>query len=328
MGGEGKGQRGARERQQLQEWRVSPREAGRERDADRQPHDALTVQRDSRPPVDQQCGDRDGRDPQRDVQAGRACSTHQDVADDPKHHAGDEQRRNEGRRHGMHPRRARTRAAADDAVSVPGPRPLLILCIVSVSSPAVRIPERRIVTHTCAPVFVRLLCPARGRSRSGMTLHCKVLCVNITGMRILRATHLGMCFGVRDAIALALQHADAAPLTILGDLVHNPTVLRTLDAQGHRRRAGRRRREDTDRDGDGARHIRPHPVADARARTDRHPGDVPARRRRASHGRCPRPRRLPRRRRRPARPRRSAGAHGRSRLLRRRPRRRRRPRAG
>lgn len=46
-------------------------------------------------------------------------------------------------------------------------------------------------------------------------------------MRILRATHLGMCFGVRDAIALALEHADAGPLTILGDLVHNPTVLRT-----------------------------------------------------------------------------------------------------
>src|SRR6187455_3526326 len=51
-------------------------------------------------------------------------------------------------------------------------------------------------------------------------------------MRILRAAHLGMCFGVRDAIALALEHADAGPLTILGDLVHNPTVLRTLEAKG------------------------------------------------------------------------------------------------
>ena len=49
-------------------------------------------------------------------------------------------------------------------------------------------------------------------------------------MRILRATHLGMCFGVRDAIALALAHADAGPLTILGDLVHNPTVLHALEA--------------------------------------------------------------------------------------------------
>src|SRR5687768_6422759 len=51
-------------------------------------------------------------------------------------------------------------------------------------------------------------------------------------MRILRAAHLGMCFGVRDAIALALHHADAGPLTILGDLVHNPTVLDTLAAKG------------------------------------------------------------------------------------------------
>ena len=51
-------------------------------------------------------------------------------------------------------------------------------------------------------------------------------------MQILRATHLGMCFGVRDAIALALEHADAGPLTILGDLVHNPTVLAALDAKG------------------------------------------------------------------------------------------------
>ena len=50
-------------------------------------------------------------------------------------------------------------------------------------------------------------------------------------MRILRATHLGMCFGVRDAIALAQQHS-AAPLTILGDLVHNETVLSDLRSQG------------------------------------------------------------------------------------------------
>ena len=41
-----------------------------------------------------------------------------------------------------------------------------------------------------------------------------------------------MCFGVRDAITLALEHADAGPLTILGDLVHNPTVLNRLEAKG------------------------------------------------------------------------------------------------
>jgi 4-hydroxy-3-methylbut-2-enyl diphosphate reductase len=51
-------------------------------------------------------------------------------------------------------------------------------------------------------------------------------------MRIVRAAHLGMCFGVRDALALALRHADDGPLTILGDLVHNPTVLSALEAKG------------------------------------------------------------------------------------------------
>ena len=51
-------------------------------------------------------------------------------------------------------------------------------------------------------------------------------------MRIVRAAHLGMCFGVRDAIALALDRADAGPLTILGDLVHNPNVLGALQAKG------------------------------------------------------------------------------------------------
>jgi 4-hydroxy-3-methylbut-2-enyl diphosphate reductase len=51
-------------------------------------------------------------------------------------------------------------------------------------------------------------------------------------MRILRAASLGMCFGVRDAIALALDQAGVGPLTILGDLVHNPTVLGALNAKG------------------------------------------------------------------------------------------------
>jgi 4-hydroxy-3-methylbut-2-enyl diphosphate reductase len=51
-------------------------------------------------------------------------------------------------------------------------------------------------------------------------------------MKIIRASHLGMCFGVRDAIALAFEHADAGPLTILGDLVHNSTVTSDLRARG------------------------------------------------------------------------------------------------
>ena len=51
-------------------------------------------------------------------------------------------------------------------------------------------------------------------------------------MRILHARHLGMCFGVRDAIALAHAEAEAGPLTILGDLVHNATVSADLSARG------------------------------------------------------------------------------------------------
>ena len=41
-----------------------------------------------------------------------------------------------------------------------------------------------------------------------------------------------MCFGVRDAIALALKESAPSPLTILGDLVHNETVLSDLRARG------------------------------------------------------------------------------------------------
>ena len=53
-------------------------------------------------------------------------------------------------------------------------------------------------------------------------------------MKIIRAEHLGMCFGVKDAIALALETANHEPLTILGDLVHNETVLSELRAKGIR----------------------------------------------------------------------------------------------
>jgi 4-hydroxy-3-methylbut-2-en-1-yl diphosphate reductase len=51
-------------------------------------------------------------------------------------------------------------------------------------------------------------------------------------MRILRAEYLGMCFGVRDAIALALKQSRTEPVTVLGDLVHNETVLADLRDRG------------------------------------------------------------------------------------------------
>lgn len=53
-------------------------------------------------------------------------------------------------------------------------------------------------------------------------------------MKIIRADHLGMCFGVRDAIALAEDQARQAPLTVLGDLVHNDRVLADLQARNVR----------------------------------------------------------------------------------------------
>ena len=53
-------------------------------------------------------------------------------------------------------------------------------------------------------------------------------------MKIIRAEHLGMCFGVKDAITLALETAQHEPLTILGDLVHNETVLAELRTKGIR----------------------------------------------------------------------------------------------
>src|ERR1043165_6200385 len=48
--------------------------------------------------------------------------------------------------------------------------------------------------------------------------------------KIIRARHLGMCFGVRDAIDLALRQQ--APVTIMGELVHNEVVLEQLSRRG------------------------------------------------------------------------------------------------
>jgi 4-hydroxy-3-methylbut-2-en-1-yl diphosphate reductase len=53
-------------------------------------------------------------------------------------------------------------------------------------------------------------------------------------VKIVLAEHFGICFGVRDAIAQAEQLAAAAPLTILGELVHNPVVRERLRARGVR----------------------------------------------------------------------------------------------
>src|SRR6516165_1216544 len=51
-------------------------------------------------------------------------------------------------------------------------------------------------------------------------------------MEVHLAEHSGMCFGVRDAIDLALGLAEKEPVTILGDLVHNEDVVSQLEAAG------------------------------------------------------------------------------------------------
>jgi 4-hydroxy-3-methylbut-2-en-1-yl diphosphate reductase len=51
-------------------------------------------------------------------------------------------------------------------------------------------------------------------------------------MEVRMADHFGMCFGVRDAIDLALRLTRQGPITILGDLVHNPDVVAQLDSVG------------------------------------------------------------------------------------------------
>src|SRR5688500_3769611 len=53
-------------------------------------------------------------------------------------------------------------------------------------------------------------------------------------MRVIRAGHMGMCFGVRDAIAFAKEESARQPVTILGELVHNEHVIADLNERGIR----------------------------------------------------------------------------------------------
>ena len=52
-------------------------------------------------------------------------------------------------------------------------------------------------------------------------------------LQVIRCRSPRMCFGVRDAIELALRNAETAPLTILGDLVHNDAVPPSLRSKGN-----------------------------------------------------------------------------------------------
>lgn len=53
-------------------------------------------------------------------------------------------------------------------------------------------------------------------------------------MKIHLATHYGLCFGVRDAIAMAEDLTRQGPLVLQGQLVHNPVVREQLARRGVR----------------------------------------------------------------------------------------------
>jgi 4-hydroxy-3-methylbut-2-enyl diphosphate reductase len=52
-------------------------------------------------------------------------------------------------------------------------------------------------------------------------------------MRVLRAASLGLCFGVRDALAIARSLDDPREVTVYGELVHNKAVNQELAGRGH-----------------------------------------------------------------------------------------------
>ncbi len=53
-------------------------------------------------------------------------------------------------------------------------------------------------------------------------------------MNVVLARHFGMCFGVRDALRATHALADLGPVTVLGELVHNPVVHEHLEQLGVR----------------------------------------------------------------------------------------------
>jgi 4-hydroxy-3-methylbut-2-enyl diphosphate reductase len=53
-------------------------------------------------------------------------------------------------------------------------------------------------------------------------------------MRVIRAENMGLCFGVRDALAIMNQVERPEEVTVHGELVHNPIVLDQLGLRGFR----------------------------------------------------------------------------------------------
>lgn len=65
-------------------------------------------------------------------------------------------------------------------------------------------------------------------------------------MKVIRATEMGMCFGVRDALQIARQVIDPSQVTIHGELVHNPAVTKRLEQAGFHQSSEENRSDLTD----------------------------------------------------------------------------------
>lgn len=62
-------------------------------------------------------------------------------------------------------------------------------------------------------------------------------------LTVIRARAMGMCFGVRDALAVTESLPHPESITILGELVHNADVLRGLSGRGYRMTSETRREQ-------------------------------------------------------------------------------------
>lgn len=76
--------------------------------------------------------------------------------------------------------------------------------------------------------------PQDRSKRKALPLVCRRERATLAGMRISLAQAMGTCFGVQDAIDLALQPGFRDRLTIVGQLVHNPQTTERLKANGVR----------------------------------------------------------------------------------------------
>lgn len=68
-------------------------------------------------------------------------------------------------------------------------------------------------------------------------------------MLVIQADHLGMCFGVKDALNAMRQLEEPSQVTVYGELVHNPVVIDEIARRGFRQQAetGRGVLPETDR---------------------------------------------------------------------------------